>query len=194
MRAAVQFIRANAAELGIDPARIGLLGASAGAHLISLVALAGENQRFLRGFPKHSHSDTSASVKCAVGIYGPYDLLAQWSHDHTARPHDNVTEAFMGTSAVDDRISYFEASPIAYATRSPYQPSFLISWGTDDDVVDWTLQSRPFVTTLKQAGFYVRTIPIHGAPHYWIGAPIDEHGSFSGLFAPQLLRFLRERL
>jgi dipeptidyl aminopeptidase/acylaminoacyl peptidase len=128
------------------------------------------------------------------GIYGPYDLLAQWSHDHTTRPYDNVTEAFMGKSAVDDRILYFEASPIAYAPRSPHQPSFLLSWGTDDDVVDWALQSRPFVTALKQAGFYVRTILMQGAPHYWIAAPIDEHGSFSGLFAPQLLRFLRERL
>jgi hypothetical protein len=134
-------------------------------------------------------------VKCVVGIYGPYDLLAQWSYDHVARPYDNVTEALMGKSAVDDRILYFEGSPIAYATRSSQQPlSFLISWGTDDDVVDWRLQSQPFVAALKQAGFYVRTAPMHSAPHYWIGVPLDEPGSFSGLFAPQLLRFVRERL
>jgi acetyl esterase/lipase len=191
----VQFIRANARQFGIDPARIGLLGASASAHLTSLVALAGENPRFLRGFPKHPHGEISASVKCVVGIYGPYDLLVQWSYDHVARPYDNVTEALMGKSAVDDRILYFEASPIAYATRSSQHAlSFLISWGTDDDVVDWRLQSQPFVAALKQAGFYVRTAPMRGAPHYWAGAPLDEPGSFSGLFAPQLLRFVRERL
>jgi BD-FAE len=68
VRAAVQFIRANALELGIDPARIGLLGASAGAHLVSLVALAGENSRFLREFPKHPHADISSSVKCVGGF------------------------------------------------------------------------------------------------------------------------------
>ena len=41
-KAAVQYIRANAGELGIDPERIGMVGDSAGAHLSALVALAGE--------------------------------------------------------------------------------------------------------------------------------------------------------
>ena len=41
VKAAIQFARANAARLGIDPDRIGLMGDSAGAHLTALVALAG---------------------------------------------------------------------------------------------------------------------------------------------------------
>ena len=39
VKAAVQFVRANAARFGIDPDRIGLMGDSAGAHLAALVAL-----------------------------------------------------------------------------------------------------------------------------------------------------------
>src|ERR1700744_1026847 len=42
VRAAVQYVRANAAKLGVDPDRIAMIGDSAGAHLTSLVALAGE--------------------------------------------------------------------------------------------------------------------------------------------------------
>src|SRR5215470_2422455 len=42
VKAAVQFARANAVELGIDPNRIGAVGDSAGAHLVTLVALAGD--------------------------------------------------------------------------------------------------------------------------------------------------------
>ena len=42
VKAAVQFIRAKAAEYDLDPERIGLIGDSAGAHLASLVALAGD--------------------------------------------------------------------------------------------------------------------------------------------------------
>src|SRR5246500_1257997 len=46
-KAAVQYVRANAGELGIDPERIGMIGDSAGAHLSALVALVGEGAGFL---------------------------------------------------------------------------------------------------------------------------------------------------
>ena len=39
---AVQFARGKASAFGIDPARIGLIGASAGAHLAALAALSGK--------------------------------------------------------------------------------------------------------------------------------------------------------
>ena len=42
VRAAVQWVRSHGAELKIDPARIALMGDSAGAHLGALVALAGD--------------------------------------------------------------------------------------------------------------------------------------------------------
>jgi len=35
---------------------------------------------------------------------------------------------------------------------------------------------------------------MQGASHYWLTDPIDEPGSYSGFFAPRLLRFLAERL
>ena len=46
MKAAIQFVRAKAADLGVDPDRIGLMGDSAGAHLVALVALAGAEPQF----------------------------------------------------------------------------------------------------------------------------------------------------
>jgi acetyl esterase/lipase len=45
-KAAVQFVRANAADLDLDPDRIGMIGDSAGAHLSALVALAGDEPLF----------------------------------------------------------------------------------------------------------------------------------------------------
>src|SRR5260370_40090329 len=44
-RAAVQFVRAEAAEFGLDAERGGFIGDSAGAHLSAVVTLAG-NERF----------------------------------------------------------------------------------------------------------------------------------------------------
>ncbi len=48
--AGVQFLRGKASAFGIDPARIGLLGASAGAHLAALAALGGK--KFAGGYPQ----------------------------------------------------------------------------------------------------------------------------------------------
>ena len=50
--AGVQFLRGKAGAFGIDPARIGLLGASAGAHLSALAALG--NKKFAGGYPRRS--------------------------------------------------------------------------------------------------------------------------------------------
>ena len=47
---------------------------------------------------------------------------------------------------------------------------------------------------LNQAGFFVRTVVLEGAPHFWVSDPIDETGSFTGFLAPRLLRFLQARL
>src|SRR5215510_6188901 len=63
--AAVRFVRGRAAEFGIDPDRIGLFGASAGAHLSALAALGGDV--FAGGYPGDAHAAVSAKVKVLVG-------------------------------------------------------------------------------------------------------------------------------
>ena len=193
VKAAVQFVQANAAKLGLDFTRIALMGASAGAHLSALVALAWGRLPALK-VSGQSQPQTSASVKAVVAAYGIYDMLAQWEHDQIARPYDQITEIFLGVRPCDDRFSYFESSPISYATTHANKTSFLLCWGSDDDVVDWRTQSWPFATALKQAGYFVRTVPVHAAPHFWMYAPIDEPGSYASFLAPKLLRFLKERL
>jgi len=72
--AGVQFVRGKAHAFGIDPARIGLLGASAGAHLAALAALSGK--KFTAGYPQDPFAATDSSVKALIGVYGVYDLNA----------------------------------------------------------------------------------------------------------------------
>ena len=55
-------------------------------------------------------------------------------------------------------------------------------------------QTDAFLMRLKQANFFARTCIVQGAPHYWMGDPIDEARSYSGFMAPRLIRFLKERL
>jgi acetyl esterase/lipase len=194
VRAAVQWMRSQAVDLKIDPARIALMGDSAGAYLSAQVALAGDSPAYDHAYPDDSYASVSTKVKAVVGIYGHYDKIAQWQHDVLTRPTDNITQNFMGFPPMQDRLAWYAASPIAHAILANNSTSFLLVWGTNDDIVDPSSQSEAFLLALKQARFYVRTVIIQSAPHFWIADPIDEPNSFAGLFAPHLLRFLTRRL
>ncbi len=194
VRAAVQYARGSAGELGIDPERIALMGDSSGAHLAALVALAGDAPEFKDGNRGDRHGGVSTRVRAAAVVYGVYDLAAQWRHDQLARPRDPIVDRFLGVSLIDDRRPYFEASPLSYVSARNNATAFLVAWGTDDDVVDAKAQSGAFMEALKQAGHYVRPVVLAGAPHYWIGDPLDDPGSQPGFLAPRLLRFLQAKL
>jgi len=57
--AAVQFVRASAGQFKIDSERIGLFGASAGAHLSALAALGASSPIFKGAYPKDAHATVS---------------------------------------------------------------------------------------------------------------------------------------
>jgi acetyl esterase/lipase len=197
VKAAVQFARANAGQLGIDPDRIGVMGDSAGAHLVALVALGGEEPLFSSEYRSDPYAATPANVKAVIAFYGVYDMQAQWQHDQITRPRDQITEKFLGLSPMQSRRSYFDASPMSYATVDKSEKTktrFLLIHGTNDDIVDPQTQSQAFLTALKQAGFFARTIVIPGAGHFFASDPVEETGSYGGQAAPQMLRFLQGAL
>ena len=174
VRAAVAYVREHAAELNVDPKRVVLMGDSAGAHLASLVGLT-----------------LQPAVAAVVGVFGVYDMAAQWQHDLPSRPNDNIAQGFLGKALMEDRKLYFEASPLSYVESGKAGPAFFLAWGTHDDIVD-PAQSETFLLALKQAGYYVRTV-VQDAPHFWVGDPLDETGSYSAHFAARVLRFLDDR-
>ena len=192
--AAVQFLRAGAGELEIDPERIGLFGASAGAHLAALAALGGMSPAFKGAYPDDAHATVSTKVKVLVGVYGVYDLAQMWQRYQLQSPRENNIENFMGAAPMDDPRLYFDASPINYATFANNALGVFLAVGTEDDLVDRRAQTDVFLMRLKQANFFVRTCIVQGAPHYWLSDPIEEPGSYSGFMAPRLIRFLVERL
>jgi acetyl esterase/lipase len=191
-KAAVQFVRAKASELGVDPDRIGMIGDSAGAHLSSLVALAGEEPLFSSEYRGDANAAVSPKVKAVIGFYGVYDMAAQWEHDLLTRPRDNIVEKLLGGAPMVNRKVYFDASPMSYVTVDKAGPRFLLMYGHEDDVADPKTQSERFLLALKQAGFFARTIVVPGAGHFWSVDPAEEgFGAYAG---PKVLRFLEGAL
>ena len=192
--AAVQFLRANAAEHRIDPERLGLFGASAGGHLASLAALGANAGAFLDGYPDDPHAKVSAKVKVLVGVYGVYDLFEMWERYRADSPRDNNIENFLGCSPMENRRLYFDATPISYATYGNNQTAVLLASGIEDDLVDRRRHADVFLRALTQPGFSPRTCYLPAAGHYRASDPIDEPGSYPAVLAPRLIRFLAEKL
>jgi acetyl esterase/lipase len=192
--AAIQHVRGNAKSLNIAADRIGVFGHSAGGNLGALAALGGRSPLFANGYPNDPHAKESTEVKVFAGVYGVYDVAEMWGKYGVQSPKQNNIEWFLGESLADNRKLYFDASPISYAVTANNKVSVHLSVGTEDDLVDRKAHTDAFVLALKQAGFFVRTTILQGAPHYWGSEPFDEPGSYSAFVAPRLVRFLAERL
>jgi len=192
--AAIQYVRGNAKSLNLAPDRIGVFGHSAGGNLGALAALGGRSLLIANGYPQDQFAKESTEVKVFAGVYGVYDVAQMWQKYNAQSPLQNNIGWFMGAPLPENRQLYFDGSPINYATVTNNKIAVHLSVGTEDDLVDRGAQTDAFLLALKQAGFFVRTTILQGAPHYWGSDPIDEPGSFSGFLAPRLMRFLAEKL
>jgi acetyl esterase/lipase len=179
--AAIDFVRSRGGEFGLDASRLGLLGASAGAHLSALAALTGE----------------ARGVEVLVLAYGVYDLFDHWDADRWrySGPGSDLTERMLGATPHEDPERYFAASPRLQATSArASRLKAMLLWGDADDVV-LPRQSEGFARTLEQAGAVVRTEAVAGAGHFWFSSePPTEPGGRTAAVAPRIVRFLKQHL
>lgn len=150
--AAVRFLQAHAAELDIDPERIGLVGAKAGGHLATLVALAEDAGRFVA-----TGAAPPVRIRCAAAISGSADLAAREDFAEAAR---TVIDGWIG--APDDVATARrarEASPVTWASAT--DPPILLIHGSDDPMVP-AAQPRRLAESIRAAGGRVELQMIPG--------------------------------
>jgi acetyl esterase/lipase len=161
-KAAVRWIRAHAKENGLDPERIGVIGTSAGGHLVAMLGTSG-NARHLEG-DLGGHTDQSSEVTCVVDYFGPSDFLTIADYpsqlDHAAA--DSPEALLIGGAIKDQPERARDVSPVTYVSAD--DPPFLIVHGTQDRVVPYN-QSERLRDALRQAGVEVAMISVEGGGH-----------------------------
>ncbi|RZU32075.1 alpha/beta hydrolase [Blastococcus saxobsidens] len=165
-KAAVRWLRARSAELGIDPDRIAAWGESAGGHVAELLGLTADDAA-LEG--DVGPAGPTSGVRAVVAWYAPSDVAAV-ATDTGADPADPTTREaqLLGASAVAVPELAAQASPIAHV--SPGAPPFLLLHGRDDRFIPCA-QSERLAAALEAAGADVELHLLDGADHMWLGAP-----------------------
>lgn len=166
-KAAIRYIRANAAKLGIDPNKIGVWGASAGGHLVSVLGTSGDVEE-LEG--ELGTTNVSSRVNCVVDFCGPADFPRLGPNaPKVNEPGQSVYKLFNGP--MKDRMDIArQASPVTYVSKD--DPPFLIVQGTADPLVPLD-QSVWFHAAQKNVGMNTTLIKIEGGGHSISGSEID---------------------
>lgn len=162
-KAALRWLRAHAAEYGLDPERFGVWGSSAGGHLVALLGTSGD----VKAFEVGTNPDQSSRVQAVCDYYGPTDFTQMDAHalPGSALKHDspNSPEArLLGGPVQENKDKAALANPISYVSRD--DPPFLIVHGDRDPAVPLH-QSELLFDALKRSGVSVHFHTIHGAGH-----------------------------
>ena len=182
-KAAVRWIRANAAAYHFDPDHIGAWGHSAGGHLAALLGTSGGIEE-LEG--AGDNATVSSRVQAVCDMAGPSDIVQFYdavsnSNDEMARVAKSSIEQFLGGTVDQQRAKAIAASPTTYVSKD--DPPFLIIHGENDMSIPVS-QSELLASKLKAAGVKV-TLIVAGGRGHGIGGPA---------FAPEITSFFDKYL
>jgi acetyl esterase len=142
---AIRYVRAHAPEFNVDPAKIVLLGESAGGHLASMAAL----------------REPGSTLKAVVALYSPADLepLARAAKALPA-PFRLAMQGMPWAGLLLTRLQ--ELSPLRHVRSG--MPPFLLIHGTADSLVPFE-QSEKMCRAIRNAGAACDLIAVKGGGH-----------------------------
>jgi acetyl esterase/lipase len=163
LKAAVRWLRANAAQYGIDPERVGAWGESSGAHLVALLGTSA-GVPMLEG--TLGPAGPSSAVRAVVDWYGPTDFLQMDAHrlpeGMAHDPADSPESRLVGGPIQSRKVIVQAANPVTYVGAD--DPPFLIFHGDRDPLVPHH-QSVLLHAALAAAGVPVTLHTLAGAGH-----------------------------
>ncbi len=175
----LRFIRHNAAQYGVDPNRLGIIGASAGGHLSLTMATQGGAGDAKAKDPVDRES---SAVQCVACFFPPTDFL-NYSEPGEDAVGVGVLKSFKpafgprSDTAEERQKLGREISPIYFVHSN--MPPILIIHGDADKLVP-ICQARTFVQRCESVGSTAKLVVRPGKAHGWpdMGKDLDLCGDW----------------
>lgn len=159
VKAAVRWLKANAAKYRIDPDRIGAMGFSAGGHLALMLGSTDDKDGLEGNLPPVG---PNTKIRAVVNYFGPTDLDA----DDIPEVSKPLVDAFLGGPVADKKKEASQASPLDLINSG--DAPILTFQGTKDPLVPHT-QAIKLAEAMTQAGLPGRVSLYIGDGHGWEG-------------------------
>jgi acetyl esterase/lipase len=179
IKAAIRWLRTNAARYNIDPAHIGIMGDSSGGWTTAMAATTGDAPAMEGNV---GVGGVSSAVQAAVAFYPPTDFLSMdfWAlekcapkncHDGEASPESRLVGCAIQTCPERVRA----ADPAAYVTEA--DPPIMILHGNSDPLVPHNQGERLYMALNKACREAI-----------FISLPKAGHGSWAGFLTDDGIR------
>lgn len=165
-RAALRWIRANAARYGIDPQRIAIGGGSAGGQIASL---AGVTDGLARFDPDAGPGAVASSAQAIVNIDGLSDFSSEAARRYEDAPNKQPSSAgaWFGGRYAEKAALWREASPTFYV--NPRTPPILFIGSAQPR---FAVGREEMIVKLDAAGVPSRVVLLPETPHsFWLFDP-----------------------
>jgi acetyl esterase/lipase len=176
-KAAVRWLRAHAAQYGLDTAHFASWGESAGGYLAVMLGVTGD-QATVFDDDTLGNPGISSAVAAVVDWYGPTDLSTMDSqqaahppascpttwlqHTPAGSPEAGWLGGALDTAAVSPKLA--QANLTAYVATAKTLPLFIIAHGDNDCQVPWS-QSQELKDALAKVGNTATLTILAGASH-----------------------------
>jgi len=164
-KAAVRWMRANAAKYGIDPNRLAAAGGSSGGQLAAMLGTTGL-VKTLEG--DAGNSGYSSRVQAVVAFNPLTDFVSAIEKTQNPEAVTKAVYAFLGGPLEKVPEVYVEASPIAHVSTD--SASFLLLHGTADTTLPFS-QSVEMREALQSVGIRAELYSAQGGNHGFFNFP-----------------------
>lgn len=184
---AVRFLRKNAAQYHVDPARIVIMGTSAGGHLALMAGYTVGKKEFEPAAP---YPGVSSAVCAVIDFYGMTNLLTRQyaapDGTPTGKLQDSHAPEVLGVTREQNPALWQAASPVTHVTKK--SPPTLIMHGLSDPTVNYG-QAVELANVLRAGGVSHELVLLEGVGHMfdletWNNLPLPRDPR------PALLAFL----
>lgn len=165
-KAAVRWVRAHAADYGIDPDRIAIAGGSAGGQIAALTGVTNDEARF---DPDGAPGAVPSKVQAIVNIDGLSDFTSEEARKYEDGPakQPSAAGAWFGGRYAQQPALWRDASPLFHVGPGTPPTLFIVSAQRR-----FSLGREEMVAKMRALGVASRVVPVPDTPHsFWLFDP-----------------------